>query len=81
LKIGSAIFSCILVVIGIVLISMVIWIVLNNYMMQNSEYILTNNLKRGNTALINHMMRMLHIAIAVEFVINGIRLPHFLCFI
>jgi hypothetical protein len=46
LKIGSAIFSFILVVIGIVLIPMVIWIVLNNYMMQNPEYIITNNLKK-----------------------------------
>jgi multiple antibiotic resistance protein len=61
------------IAIGIVLISIAISIVLTYYMMRNSDYILTRIGQREYRA-INRLMGMLLIAIAVQFVINGIRL-------
>ncbi|MEI7857084.1 MAG: MarC family protein [Methanomicrobiales archaeon] len=61
------------VAIGIVLVSIIISIVLTYYMMRNSDYILTKIGQREYRA-INRLMGMLLIAIAVQFVINGIRL-------
>lgn len=61
------------IAIGIVLISIGISIVLTYYMMRNSDYILTKIGQREYRA-INRLMGMLLIAIAVQFVINGIRL-------
>ena len=61
------------VAIGIVLVSIAISIVLTYYMMRNSDYILTKIGQREYRA-INRLMGMLLIAIAVQFVINGIRL-------
>ncbi|MFA6224999.1 MAG: MarC family protein [Methanoregula sp.] len=61
------------VAIGIVLVSIAISIVLTCYMMRNSDYILTKIGQREYRA-INRLMGMLLIAIAVQFVINGIRL-------
>jgi multiple antibiotic resistance protein len=61
------------VAIGIVLISIVISILLTYYMMRNSDYILTRIGQREYRA-INRLMGMLLIAIAVQFVINGVRL-------
>ncbi|MFA4824418.1 MAG: NAAT family transporter [Methanoregula sp.] len=61
------------IAIGIVLISIAISIVLTYYMMRNSDYILTKIGQREYRA-INRLMGMLLIAIAVQFVINGIRL-------
>ena len=58
---------------GIVLVSIAISIVLTYYMMRNSDYILTRIGQREYRA-INRLMGMLLIAIAVQFVINGIRL-------
>ncbi len=61
------------VAIGIVLVSIAISIVLTYYMIRNSDYILTKIGQREYRA-INRLMGMLLIAIAVQFVINGIRL-------
>ncbi len=61
------------IAIGIVLVSLAISIVLTYYMMLNSDYILTRIGQREYRA-INRLMGMLLIAIAVQFVINGIRL-------
>jgi len=61
------------IAIGIVLVSIAISIVLTYYMMRNSDYILTRIGQREYRA-INRLMGMLLIAIAVQFVINGIRL-------
>ena len=61
------------IAIGIVLVSIAISIVLTYYMMRNSDYILTKIGQREYRA-INRLMGMLLIAIAVQFVINGIRL-------
>ncbi|MHB8164406.1 MAG: MarC family protein [Methanoregula sp.] len=61
------------IAIGIVLISIAISIVLTYYMMRNSDYIFTRIGQREYRA-INRLMGMLLIAIAVQFVINGIRL-------
>jgi len=58
---------------GIVLVSIAISIVLTYYMMRNSDYILKRIGQREYRA-INRLMGMLLIAIAVQFVINGIRL-------
>lgn len=58
---------------GIVLVSIAISIVLTYYMMRNSDYILTRIGQREYRA-VNRLMGMLLIAIAVQFVINGIRL-------
>ncbi len=59
--------------IGIVLFSIVISIVITYYMMRNSDYIMSKIGQREYRA-INRLMGMLLIAIAVQFVINGIRL-------
>jgi len=59
--------------IGIVLLSIIISIVITYYMMRNSEYIMSKIGQREYRA-INRLMGMLLIAIAVQFVINGIRL-------
>jgi multiple antibiotic resistance protein len=61
------------VAMGIVLVSIAISIVLTYYMMRNSDYILTRIGQREYRA-VNRLMGMLLIAIAVQFVINGIRL-------
>ena len=61
------------IAIGIVLVSIAISIMLTYYMMRNSDYILTRIGQREYRA-INRLMGMLLIAIAVQFVINGIRL-------
>ena len=61
------------VAIAIVLSSIVLSIVLTYYMMRNSEYIMSRIGQRQYRA-INRLMGMLLIAIAVQFVINGIRL-------
>jgi multiple antibiotic resistance protein len=61
------------VAIVIVLVSIAIAIVLTYYMMRNSDYIMTRIGQREYRA-INRLMGMLLIAIAVQFVINGIRL-------
>jgi multiple antibiotic resistance protein len=61
------------IAIGIVLVSIAISIVLTYYMMRNSDYILTRIGQREYRA-VNRLMGMLLIAIAVQFVINGIRL-------
>jgi len=58
---------------GIVLVSIAISIVLTYYMMRNSDYILKRIGQREYRA-INRLMGMLLIAIAVQFVLNGIRL-------
>jgi multiple antibiotic resistance protein len=57
----------------IVLVSIGISIVLTYYMMRHSDYIVTKIGQREYRA-INRLMGMLLIAIAVQFVINGIRL-------
>jgi multiple antibiotic resistance protein len=57
----------------IVLVSIGISIILTYYMMRNSDYIVTRIGQREYRA-INRLMGMLLIAIAVQFVINGIRL-------
>ena len=59
------------VAIVIVLTSIAISIVLTYYMMRNSDYILTKIGQREYRA-VNRLMGMLLIAIAVQFVINGI---------
>jgi multiple antibiotic resistance protein len=59
--------------IGIVLLSIIVSIVITYYMMRNSEYIMSKIGQREYRA-INRLMGMLLIAIAVQFVINGIRL-------
>jgi multiple antibiotic resistance protein len=61
------------IAIGIVLVSIAISIMLTYYMMRNSDYILTKIGQREYRA-VNRLMGMLLIAIAVQFVINGIRL-------
>jgi len=61
------------IAIVIVLFSIAISIVLTYYMMRNSDYIVTKIGQREYRA-INRLMGMLLIAIAVQFVINGIRL-------
>ena len=59
--------------IGVVFSSIVISIMITYYMMRNSEYIMKKIGQREYRA-INRLMGMLLIAIAVQFVINGIRL-------
>ncbi|MDP3564170.1 MAG: MarC family protein [Methanoregula sp.] len=61
------------IAIGIVLISITISIILTYYMMRNSDYIFKRIGQREYRA-INRLLGMLLIAIAVQFVINGIRL-------
>ena len=57
---------------GIVLAAIVISIVITYFMMKHSDYIMTKVGQREYRA-INRLMGMLLIAIAVQFVINGIR--------
>ncbi|HUL45050.1 MAG TPA: MarC family protein [Bacteroidota bacterium] len=61
------------VAIAIVLSSIILSIVITYYMMRHSEYIMRKIGQRQYRA-INRLMGMLLIAIAVQFVINGIRL-------
>ena len=70
--------KCILVAIGIVLVAIVIWIVLNYYMMQNSDYILTEKGSEGYRAI--NFLGASGLLMAAEFMINRIRLLHSLCF-
>jgi len=58
--------------IAIVLFSILISIVITYYMMRNSDYIMSKIGQREYRA-INRLMGMLLIAIAVQFVINGIK--------
>lgn len=61
------------VAIGIVLCSITVSIGITYYMMRNSDYIMKRVGQREYRA-INRLMGMLLIAIAVQFVINGIRI-------
>jgi multiple antibiotic resistance protein len=61
------------VAIGIVFFSIILSIAITYFMMRNSEYIMTKIGQRQYRA-INRLMGMLLIAIAVQFVINGVRL-------
>ena len=61
------------IAIGILMAIIAISIVLTYYMMRNSDYISTRIRQREYRA-INCLMGLLLIAIAVQFVINGIRL-------
>ena len=61
------------VAIVIVLSSILLSIVITYYMMRHSEYIMKKIGQRQYRA-VNRLMGMLLIAIAVQFVINGIRL-------
>lgn len=59
------------VTIGVVLFSILLTIGITYYMMRNSEYIMSKIGQREYRA-INRLMGMLLIAIAVQFIINGI---------
>jgi multiple antibiotic resistance protein len=59
--------------IGIVFFSIVVSIVITYFMMRNSDYIMSKIGQREYRA-INRLMGMLLIAIAVQFVINGIKM-------
>jgi len=61
------------IAIGIVFLSILISIAVTYFMMRNSDYIITKIGQREYRA-INRLLGMLLIAIAVQFVINGIRL-------
>jgi multiple antibiotic resistance protein len=61
------------IAIGIVFFSILISIAVTYFMMRNSDYIMTKIGQREYRA-INRLLGMLLIAIAVQFVINGIRL-------
>ena len=61
------------VAISVVFCSIVVSIVITYYMMRNSDYIMKRIGQREYRA-INRLMGMLLIAIAVQFVINGIKL-------
>jgi multiple antibiotic resistance protein len=58
--------------VGVVFISIILSIVITYYMMKNSDYILSKVGQREYRA-INRLMGMLLIAIAVQFVLTGIR--------
>jgi multiple antibiotic resistance protein len=58
--------------VGVIFIAIVISIVITYYMMKNSDYILSKVGQREYRA-INRLMGMLLIAIAVQFVLTGIR--------
>jgi multiple antibiotic resistance protein len=58
--------------VGVVFISIILSIVITYYMMRNSDYILSKVGQREYRA-INRLMGMLLIAIAVQFVLTGIR--------
>jgi len=57
---------------GVVFISIILSIVITYYMMRNSDYIMSKVGQREYRA-INRLMGMLLIAIAVQFVLTGIR--------
>jgi multiple antibiotic resistance protein len=57
--------------IGVVLFSIILSIIITYYMMRNSDYIMSKIGQREYRA-INRLMGMLLIAIAVQFIINGI---------
>lgn len=61
------------VAIGIVFFSIAISIIITYYMMRNSDYIMSKIGQREYRA-INRLMGMLLIAIAVQFIINGIKM-------
>jgi multiple antibiotic resistance protein len=61
------------VAIGVVFCSIMVSIVITYYMMRNSDYIMKRIGQREYRA-INRLMGMLLIAIAVQFVINGIKM-------
>jgi multiple antibiotic resistance protein len=61
------------VAIGIVFFSIVVSIIITYYMMRNSDYIMSKIGQREYRA-INRLMGMLLIAIAVQFIINGIKM-------
>lgn len=61
------------VAIGIVFFSIAISIIITYYMMRNSDYIMSKVGQREYRA-INRLMGMLLIAIAVQFIINGIKM-------
>jgi multiple antibiotic resistance protein len=61
------------VAIGVVLGSIILSIVITYYMMRNSDYIMKRIGQREYRA-INRLMGMLLIAIAVQFIINGLKL-------
>jgi multiple antibiotic resistance protein len=61
------------IAIAVVFIAIVVSIVITYYMMRNSDYIMKRIGQREYRA-INRLMGMLLIAIAVQFVINGIKL-------
>ena len=58
--------------VGVVFISIILSIVITYYMMKNSDYIMSKVGQREYRA-INRLMGMLLIAIAVQFVLTGIR--------
>jgi len=58
--------------VGVVFLSLILSIVITYYMMKNSEYIMSKVGQREYRA-INRLMGMLLIAIAVQFVLTGIR--------
>jgi len=58
--------------VGVVFISIILSIVITYYMMRNSDYIMSKVGQREYRA-INRLMGMLLIAIAVQFVLTGIR--------
>ncbi|MDD1680538.1 MAG: MarC family protein [Methanoregula sp.] len=58
--------------VGVVFISLILSIVITYYMMKNSDYIMSKVGQREYRA-INRLMGMLLIAIAVQFVLTGIR--------
>jgi len=58
--------------VGIVVLSVVLSIVITYYMMKNSDYIMSKIGQREYRA-INRLMGMLLIAIAVQFVLTGVR--------
>jgi multiple antibiotic resistance protein len=62
-----------LLAIAIVLVSIVLSIAITYFMMRNSDYIMTKVGQREYRA-INRLMGMLLIAIAVQFVINGMKI-------
>ena len=58
--------------VGVVFVSIILSIVITYYMMKNSDYIMSKVGQREYRA-INRLMGMLLIAIAVQFVLTGIR--------
>jgi multiple antibiotic resistance protein len=60
------------IAVGVVFISLILSIVITYYMMKNSDYIMSKVGQREYRA-INRLMGMLLIAIAVQFILTGIR--------